>query len=73
LPTTWLAVGKAERFGIEEAGDCHFKDTFDRIFDFRGPGDSTLPLIASNRALTQARQHLREESDRLRQYLDQLK
>jgi hypothetical protein len=34
---------------------------------------TTLPLIATTRALTQARQHLREECDRLCQHLNQLK
>jgi hypothetical protein len=34
LATPRLAVGKAEGFGIEEAGDCHFDDPFDWVFDF---------------------------------------
>jgi hypothetical protein len=42
LTTPWVAVGKAEGFGVEEAGDRHFDDTLDglrptmghRVFDF---------------------------------------
>jgi hypothetical protein len=39
LAAPWFAVGKAEGFGVEEAGDRHFDHTFDRVFNFSGTID----------------------------------